>query len=222
MLATIAVFDLHIHSYYSDGEGSVEDIARKAKEKGLRIIALADHSIEHPLGLDEGKAKKRKEEIEYCQSKFDIKIFDAIECGIDADSMIVKPKHKFELVIASIHEVLPKKEYCKRIIECAKNCDFDILGHYRSSIFGTYEEGLDEMDMEVIDVLVENDIALEVNSAHRSPPIEIIEIASSKVMYSVGSDSHTLSRVGDVAWAFNTLNKKLKKWKSILNRRYDF
>ncbi len=212
------MFDLHIHSEYSDGEGSIEEIAKKAKERGLKVIAIADHSVEHPLGLDEGKARKRSRDIEYCQSKYGIRILDAVECGIDAEGRIEKPKHKFELTIASIHETLPKEEYCKRVIKCAKTCEFDVLGHYRSSIFGTYESEVDEMDMEVIDVLVENDIALELNTAHLSPPTEVVEIANGKVFYSIGSDSHTLSRVGDVSWAMKVLNEKVKNWKCVLKK----
>jgi len=203
---------------YSDGKGSVESIAKKAKERGLKVIAIADHSSEHPLGLNEGKAIRRRTEIDYCQDKYGIRIVDAVECGIDADGKIVMPEHNFELVIASIHECLPAEEYCKRIIKCAKSCDFNILGHYRSSIFSTYDE-LCKLDLEVLDVLKENGIALELNTAHKAPPLELIDLIgdeAKKLVYSVGSDSHSLSRVGDVMWAFKALNSKLGKWKSIL------
>ena len=214
------MFDLHIHSMYSDGEGSVETIARKAKERNLRVIAVADHSSEHPLGLDRGKARRRKSEITLSQDKYGIRILDAVECGIDADGRITMPDHDFELVIASIHECLPAEEYCKRIIRCVKNCEFDVLGHYRSSIFNTYDE-LCELDLEVLDVLRENEIALEFNTAHRAPPPEILDLLgreAKKLVYSVGSDSHSVSRVGDVRWAFETLNSKLGRWKSLIEK----
>jgi len=214
------VFDLHVHSMYSDGQGSIEEIAKKAKERRIKIIAIADHSCEHPLGLDEGKAKRRREEIEFCQDKYGIRILDAVECGIDAEGRIEKPKHDFELVIASIHECLPAEEYCRRIIKCARNCEFDVLGHYRSSIFNTYSESV-EMDLEVMDVLKENDIALEINSAHRAPPPELLdEIGKEvkKLMFSVGSDSHSVSRVGDVGWSLEVLNRKVGRWRCVLDR----
>ncbi len=214
------VFDFHVHSMYSDGRGSIEEIAKKAKERGLRVIAIADHSIEHPLGLDEGKARRRKQEIELCQDRFGLRILDAVECGIDADGRIEKPKHDFELVIASIHESLPAEEYCKRVIKCAKTQEFDVLGHYRSSIFGV-DEGIGELDLEVIDVLIENEIALELNTAHLAPPSELLDVLkeeglAKKLVYSVGSDSHSVERVGDVKWAVETLNTKLGRWKSLL------
>jgi len=214
------VFDLHIHSMYSDGQGSVEEIARKAKERGLKVIAISDHSCEHPLGLDEGKAKRRREEIEFCQDRFGIRILDAVECGIDADGRIEMPKHDFELVIASVHECLPVDEYCRRIIKCARNYDFDVLGHFHSSVFETQSDNI-ELDLEVLDVLKENDIALEINSAHRAPPPELLDELGKevrKLLFSVGSDSHSVSRVGDVRWSMDVLNRKVGNWKSILEK----
>jgi len=58
------MFDLHIHSIYSDGTATIDEIARKAKEMGMKVIAIVDHSVEHRLGIDEGKAKQRQAEIE--------------------------------------------------------------------------------------------------------------------------------------------------------------
>jgi predicted metal-dependent phosphoesterase TrpH len=37
--------DLHIHSYYSDGTMSPEEIVASAKEQGVGIIAITDHDI---------------------------------------------------------------------------------------------------------------------------------------------------------------------------------
>ena len=36
-------FDLHTHSYYSDGTDSPYELVKKAKEAGLGLVALADH-----------------------------------------------------------------------------------------------------------------------------------------------------------------------------------
>lgn len=37
------VADLHLHTYFSDGTFSPEELVRRAREKGLSIIALTDH-----------------------------------------------------------------------------------------------------------------------------------------------------------------------------------
>lgn len=50
-------FDLHLHSYFSDGRLSPEDLIKECKKQGLEIVALTDH--EHvggiPLAMAEGK-----------------------------------------------------------------------------------------------------------------------------------------------------------------------
>ncbi len=38
------IADLHTHSYYSDGEFSPTEIVKRAKERGIKILALTDHS----------------------------------------------------------------------------------------------------------------------------------------------------------------------------------
>ena len=39
------MIDLHIHTNYSDGSSSVEDVLAQAKALGLKQIAITDHNI---------------------------------------------------------------------------------------------------------------------------------------------------------------------------------
>ncbi|AEA46429.1 PHP domain-containing protein [Archaeoglobus veneficus] len=209
------MYDLHIHSAYSDGQGTIEEIVRKAKERRIKVIAITDHSIEHPRGLTEGKAKRRQEEIERARAKYDIEVLSGVECGIGSDGEIILPDFKFDIIIASIHECLPPEEYYRRIELCIKKHDFDVLGHFHSSIFDSYER-IPERDAEILDLLSEHDIALEINTTHRAPPLDLLN-AERKLKYSIGSDAHSLSRVGDVKWAIEVA-RRLKEWKFILQR----
>ncbi len=211
------MYDLHIHSTYSDGSASVEQIVKKAKEVGLKAIAIVDHSIEHRYGLDERKAKRRQEEIEKCASKYDIDVLSGIECGIKADGEIILPRFKFDLILASIHDFLYAEEYYHRIIECLKNNDFDVLAHLHSTMFGSLNGRILEKDLEIVDLLIERDVALEINTAHSAPPSDFLELLSSRrIKYSVGSDSHSLKRIGDVSWGFEMARKYLKNGEFIL------
>lgn len=54
--------DLHVHTAYSDGIHSIEDVVLLAKEKGIKVIAIADHdTIFH---YDEIKKITKKHDIE--------------------------------------------------------------------------------------------------------------------------------------------------------------
>lgn len=53
------VADLHLHTFFSDGTFSPEELARRAREKGLGIVALTDHDtvegcgrMEHACGVE--------------------------------------------------------------------------------------------------------------------------------------------------------------------------
>ncbi len=201
---------------YSDGSASIDEIARKAKERGLKIIAIVDHSIEHPRGLNERKARRRRLEIEIAQEKYGIRILDGIECGILEDGEIAKPKHEFDIVIASVHSYISSDEFYRRIVRCIRTQDFDILGHLHAKMF--YAGRDVERDAEIIDELLENDIALELNSQHHAPPDDFLEMCmNKKILYSYGSDAHSIDRVGDIAWCVKMAKVYLKRGRFFLD-----
>jgi len=213
--------DLHIHSKYSDGRSSVEEIAKRAKERGLKVIAVVDHSSEHPLGLNEKKAKLRSLEIRNAEERYGIKILDGVECGILEDGIIQKPKHDFDLIIASVHSRLPVREFYKRVIRCIKTQDFHVLGHLHAEMF--YSGRIEEFDAEIIDLLIENGIALELNSQHRAPPEDFLELCMDRrIIYSIGSDAHSPERVGDVSWSKKMAKIYLRKGLTILDEVHNF
>ncbi|MFP3908552.1 MAG: PHP domain-containing protein [Archaeoglobaceae archaeon] len=211
------MYDLHIHSLYSDGDCSVDSIAKKAKECGLSAIAIVDHSIEHPMGLTRNKAKKRYMDIENARAKYDMEIINGIECGILADGKVVLPEFDFDLVLASMHDIVPMDEYYRRIELCLKRNDIDILGHFHAELFNVFDGANEKKDEEILELLMENDVGLEVNTGHYAPPESVLgKCPHKRIKYSVGSDSHSLSRVGDVKWGFRMANKFFKRGKSII------
>jgi len=211
------MYDLHVHSEYSDGRSSIESIVKKAKEANLEAVAIADHSIEHPLGLTKRKAKNRRIEIERAMAKYGIKVIDAIECGIQPDGKIIKPEHDFELVLASIHDPVSKEEYHRRIKLCLSRNSVDILAHFHSRIFDAIG-GVDENGDDIIlDLLEDTGVCLEINTAHSAPPTTVLEkCIDRKLKFSVGSDSHSLNRVAEVEWGFQMAKKYLRNGKSII------
>ncbi len=210
------MYDLHIHSNYSDGRSGIHEIASKAKQRGLRVIAIVDHSIEHPKGLNEKKAKLRQREIEDAKSKYDIEILSGVECGILANGDILLPEFEFDIVIASVHEYVTEYEYYRRVLACIEKNEIDVIGHPFSKMFG-FNENVRELDEILLDKVEERGIAIEINSAHKTPPEEFLELCRDrKVLYSIGSDAHHSSRVGDVSWCIKIAKSYLKNSKFVL------
>jgi len=187
----------------------VSEIAKKAKEKGLEFIAIVDHSIEHPLGLTEKKAKLRELEIEEAESMYNIKIFSGIECGINSGGEIFLPDYEFDFVIASVHDYVYGKSYYERIFSCLETFEFDVLGHPFSPLFG-FNQNIRRMDETLLDMLEEREVAIEINSSHLSPPEEFLELCKDRrLKYSIGSDAHSIVKVGDVKWCFEIAKRYL-------------
>lgn len=211
------MIDLHIHSSYSDGRANIDSIARRAKEKGLKVIAIVDHSLEHRRGITEEKINRRQVEIDRAKDVYGIEILSGVECGILPGGEIALPNFKLDIVIASVHDVVETEEYYRRIKECLrKNGDkVNVLGHVHSEMFSCGRDF--DRDEEVVDLLLDYDVALEINSLHRAPPLDFLEICSNKpIKYSIGSDAHTLSDVGDVGWCYEMARKYLVQGRVIL------
>src|SRR5690606_20786568 len=58
--------DIHVHSNWSDGRMSLEEIARAAADKGLEYVAVCDHSPALPItrGLDPERLAAQAEAID--------------------------------------------------------------------------------------------------------------------------------------------------------------
>ncbi len=58
--------DLHMHSTWTDGQATIEEMVQAAKSRGLKYIAMTDHSkrVTMANGLDEKRLRKEWEEID--------------------------------------------------------------------------------------------------------------------------------------------------------------
>ncbi|MCS7121392.1 MAG: PHP domain-containing protein [Archaeoglobaceae archaeon] len=210
------MIDLHIHSNYSDGESSVYEIAKRAKALNIKSLAIVDHSIEYSRGLNEKKAAMRLKEIDAAASTFDLKIYSGIECSIDVDGKILLPKFEFDFVVASVHECISSLDFYTRVLKCLENCEFQVLGHLFSDFF-CFNEKIEELDLKLLELMREKDVAVEINSRHKCPDENFLIMADSfKIRYSIGSDAHSFLEVGKVGWSLEKAKRYMKQSKMFI------
>ena len=66
--------DLHTHTTYSHGNGSVEDNVRAAKFRGLSCLAVTDHGVRHPLvGVKREKFAAMRRDVSAAAEKYGVK-----------------------------------------------------------------------------------------------------------------------------------------------------
>lgn len=139
---------LHVHSNYSDGVNSIQEICDYAGKSGIEYVLICDHSKSafYANGLSEERLKKQWEEIDSINKKNSkVKVLKGIECDILVDGTLDYPDSilkKFDCVVASVHSRfnLSKEEMTSRICRALENKYVKILGHLTGRLLLSRDE----------------------------------------------------------------------------------
>lgn len=129
--------DLHVHSTWSDGHASIEEMARAALGRGYEYLAICDHSprIKVVNGLDAARLERRAEEIAAAARAVPgIAILDGIEVDILEDGSLDLPDEVLaglDVVVASPHVGLrmERQPMTDRMLRAVENPHVDVVGH---------------------------------------------------------------------------------------------
>lgn len=140
--------DFHIHTKWSEGAQTIEEVTKEALKRGYRFLAICDHSkgLGITKGIDEEKALEQIEEIKKINQKFpQIKLLSGVEVNIKANSELdLKDRilEKLDFVIASIHSSFEQSEevITKRVLTAISNPNVDAIGHPSGRLIGRREE----------------------------------------------------------------------------------
>jgi len=101
------LWDVHTHTAYSHGSGSIEDNVRAAAAKGLLAVGIADHGIGHAFfGMKEEKVAEMRSEIVRLRGLYpDMTILLGTEANIiDRDGTIDLPAaDPLDYIVAGYH-----------------------------------------------------------------------------------------------------------------------
>jgi DNA polymerase (family 10) len=163
--------DLHVHSKYTDGHNTIEEMALAAKKTGYKYIAITDHSQHVTVagGLKARDLRKQLEEIDKINEKLKgITILKGTEVDILEDGSLDLPEEiikELDLRVCSVHYKfnLSGKKQTERIIKAMDNPYFNILAHPTGRLIN--ERDPYEMDMEqIIKAAKEKKCLLEINA----------------------------------------------------------
>jgi DNA polymerase (family 10) len=203
--------DLHVHSNWSDGADSIEDMALCAKNLGYRYIAITDHSRGRGIarGLTEERLMRQIQEIRRLnQNLKGIRILSGIEVDIRADGSLDMPDQilsGLDIVIAAIHSSFNQnsEKITRRMLSAIENPHVDVIGHPTCRLIGEREPTA--VDMETIfNAAVNHRKALEINAMPDRLDLKDIHVYRARelgAMLAIGTDAHnrgqlTLMRFG--------------------------
>lgn len=132
---------LHAHSTWSDGQHTLEDMARATHKLGFAYLGITDHSRSSVVanGLSIERVEAQWKEIEALNQQFKdeglaFRILKGIECDILPDGKLDYPDDilaGFELVIASLHSSLDQEASAMqaRVEKALHHPAVTLLGH---------------------------------------------------------------------------------------------
>jgi DNA polymerase (family 10) len=162
--------DLHMHTTWSDGRASVEEMGRAARDLGYEYVAICDHTTNVRVvpGLDADAVRRQGEEIAAANEALaPFRILRGIECDIRSDGSLDLPDDvlaELEWVQLSLHagQRGAREELTRKVTEAMRHPAVRCLSHPKGRIINHRPENA--LDLEaVFEVALETSVAVEVN-----------------------------------------------------------
>lgn len=195
--------DLHMHTIASDGAATIEEMAMAAKARGLKYIAITDHSkrVSMANGLDAARLRKHWKDIDAVRAKVSgIEILCGIECDILEDATMDLADDvlaEADWVIAVLHYGLkqPREQIMKRLMTAVTNRHVDIIGHCTGRMVGR-REGADVNFTELLKAAADHQVMMEINAHPSRLDLDDIHAAAAKelgIPIVISTDSHSVN-----------------------------
>jgi DNA polymerase (family 10) len=195
--------DLQMHTTWSDGRGSVMDMARAGEERGYEYIGVTDHSKGLAIagGINEEQLDRQAADIvevntQLAKEGSPLRVLHSLEMNLSPEGegdMSRESLAKLDLVLGSFHSKLRKKEdQTQRYLQALQNPDIQVLGHPRGRIYN-FRLGLQADWRKVFAKAAELDKAVEIDGYPDRQDLsgDLLKLARiAGVRISLGSDSH--------------------------------
>ena len=219
--------DLHVHTDWSDGKGSLEEMAKAAMELGYRYIAIVDHFrfAQAIPGLGPEELARQMEAIQELNRKLKgFRLLSGIEANILPVGTIDVPREllrELEVVVAAIHTHMrmPKKEMTKRLLSAIENEDVDIIAHPSGRLIG--ERSAYDVDWEeVFRRAAKYGTILEVNANPQRLDLcaeHVREAIDTGVKLALGTDAHHPDHLWFMRYGILTARRGWAEAKDVIN-----
>ncbi|GAB2570194.1 DNA polymerase/3'-5' exonuclease PolX [Gracilibacillus alcaliphilus] len=219
--------DLHMHSTWSDGAQTIEEMVIRAKEKGYQYLVITDHSkfLQVANGLNETRLKKQAEEIARVSEKHpDIRIFKGIEMDILPDGRLDFNDDVLEgldFVIASIHSSFSQSQekIHERLLTALENPHVDMIAHPTGRLLGR-RDGYD-VDVDwLIDKAKQTNTVLELNANPNRLDLSaewVKKAQAAGVKLAINTDAHSYQMLEDMAAGVGTARRGHIRKETVIN-----
>lgn len=219
--------DLHMHTTWSDGAHSIEEMVNAARNRGYQYIAITDHSkfLRVANGLDERRLLQQREEINRLRKKYtDIHIFHGVEMDIlpsgelDFTDDFLK---EMDWVIAAIHSGFnqSREEIMHRLKTACENPYVDLIAHPTGRLIAR-RKGYNVDLEELIELASKTNTALELNSNPMRLDLEpkwLTKAQEFNIPIAVNTDSHQTTTLPYMKYGLQVARKGWLKPETVMN-----
>jgi len=206
------MIDLHVHSLFSDGKDSPEDIVKTAIKIGLREVALCEHVRQNTHWFTDYPMEVQRLKKMYGK---DIIIYSAVEAKVVDFAGNIDARPEFfavDIVYAAVHRIpMGEGKYCigrensevlkRNWLSCLnavilRNVHVTALAH---PFLPAIQYGLDVQTTDIENLaekIADSKKAVEINLKYKHGADEhFFGLLAGKVPFLIGSDSHSIQEM---------------------------
>ncbi len=219
----------HVHSTYSDGANTLEELVITCRQRGYQYLGITDHSQSafYAGGLKADDLARQREEIAALREKYpDIGLYCGVESDIRPDGELDYPDsvlEKLDFVIASVHSSLKmeRSKMTERLLRALAHPLVTMLGHPTNRLLLGRDGS--PIDLErIFEAAAENGVILELNA---SPPRldldwrHLKRVRALNLPVSINPDAHRIESLSDTDFGVAIARKGWLEKKDVFNTR---
>ena len=208
---------LHVHTTWSDGLHSLEEMCRYVRDLGYDYIGITDHSQSafYANGLKPDRVLAQMAEIDKLNAELHpFRILKGIESDILHDGSLDYSDDllaQFDFIIASVHSNLKmsKEKATERILRAIENPYTRILGHPTGRLLLSREGYLLDWDA-VFEACARRGVAIELNANPHRLDLDytlIPEAVRRGIKICINPDAHSKEGIHDLAYGVRVARK---------------
>jgi histidinol phosphatase-like PHP family hydrolase len=197
--------DLQMHSEWSDGSPTVEEIAAACVGRRYRYAAVTDHSyglrIAGGMSMADAAAQRLAIEVVNARHQGEFRLLQGIEANIDRSGHLDLTDDEattFDVVLAAPHSRLRKNEdQTDRMLTALRHPSVRILAHPRGRISGS-RAGVIANWNAVFEVAAERGVAIEIDGDPARQDLDHTlarDALAYGCLFALDSDAHTTTQL---------------------------